>query len=43
MDGPVLRLSTPDVPGIPHDPGQEEWLLPNPQKIAEAMRRLARY
>ncbi|MBI3734220.1 MAG: alpha-ketoacid dehydrogenase subunit beta [Chloroflexi bacterium] len=43
LDGPVSRLATPDVPGMPHDPGQEEWLLPNREKIAEAMRKLARY
>ena len=43
LDGPVLRLATPDVPGMPHDPGQENWLLPDTSKIAEAMRKAARY
>jgi 2-oxoisovalerate dehydrogenase E1 component beta subunit len=43
LDGPVMRVTSPDVPGMPHNPEQENWLLPNPQKIAEAMRALARY
>ena len=43
LDGPVMRLAAPDVPGMPHNPEQENWLLPNPQKIADAMRKLARY
>ncbi len=43
LDGPVMRLTTPDVPGMPHNPEQENWLLPNPQKIADAMRKLAEY
>ena len=43
LDGPVLRLATPDVPGMPHDPGQENWLLPDTSRIAEAMRKSARY
>jgi len=43
LDAPVMRLTTPDVPAMAHDPGQEQWLLPNPQKIADAMRKLARY
>jgi 2-oxoisovalerate dehydrogenase E1 component beta subunit len=43
LDGPVLRVATPDVPGMPHDPEQENWLLPDTTKIAEAMRKLARY
>jgi 2-oxoisovalerate dehydrogenase E1 component beta subunit len=43
LDGPVLRLATPDVPGMPHSPEQENWLLPDTKKIAEAMRKVARY
>jgi 2-oxoisovalerate dehydrogenase E1 component beta subunit len=43
LDGPVLRLATPDVPGMPHNPEQEEWLLPNKEKIRAAMLRLAKY
>ena len=43
LDGPVMRVTSPDVPGMPHNPEQENWLLPNPQKIADALRSLARY
>ena len=43
LDGPVMRLATPDVPGMPHNPEQEEWLLPNSEKIRAAMLKLARY
>ena len=43
LDAPVMRLTTPDVPAMSHDPAQENWLLPNAQKIADAMRKLAKY
>jgi 2-oxoisovalerate dehydrogenase E1 component beta subunit len=43
LDGPVLRVASADVPGMPHNPEQENWVLPNAQTIAEAMRRLAKY
>ncbi len=43
LDGPVMRVATPDVPGMPHNPEQEEWLLPNVEKILVAMLKLARY
>lgn len=43
LDGPVMRLATPDVPGMPHNPEQEEWLLPNSEKIRAAMLKLAKY
>ncbi len=43
LDGPVMRVATPDVPGMPHNPEQEEWLLPNKDKLTAAMQKLARY
>jgi 2-oxoisovalerate dehydrogenase E1 component beta subunit len=43
LDGPVLRVTSPDVPGMPHNPEQENWLLPDTQKIVAAISRLARY
>lgn len=43
LDGPVMRVATPDVPGMPHNPEQEEWLLPNTEKIKAAMQKLAKY
>lgn len=43
LDGPVMRLGGPDVPGVPFSPPMQDFFMPNPQKIAEAIRRLARY
>jgi 2-oxoisovalerate dehydrogenase E1 component beta subunit len=43
LDGPVLRVASEDVPGMPHNPEQENWVLPNPKTIGEAMRKLAKY
>jgi 2-oxoisovalerate dehydrogenase E1 component subunit beta len=43
LDGPVTRVCAPDVPGMPFNKAQEDAFMPNPEKIAEAMRKLARY
>jgi 2-oxoisovalerate dehydrogenase E1 component beta subunit len=43
LDGPVLRVAAPDVPAMPFNSPQEEFFMPNPKKIAEAMRKLAAY
>jgi len=43
LDGPVMRLGGPDVPAVPFSHSLQDWFMPNPQKIAEAMRKLARY
>lgn len=43
LDAPIRRLCTPDVPGMPYNPPQEEWLLPNTAKIVAALRELAAY
>jgi 2-oxoisovalerate dehydrogenase E1 component beta subunit len=43
MDGPIRRLAGPDVPGVPFSPGMQAWFMPNPDKIAAAMRELAEY
>jgi 2-oxoisovalerate dehydrogenase E1 component beta subunit len=43
LDGPVTRLATPDVPIAPFSGILEEAILPNPEKIAEAIRKLAAY
>ncbi len=42
LDGPVLRVTSLDTP-VPYAPPLEERFLPNPQKIADAARELARY
>ncbi|MGH9074820.1 MAG: alpha-ketoacid dehydrogenase subunit beta [Acidimicrobiales bacterium] len=43
LDGPVTRLAGPDVPGMPFNKPQEDAFMPNPEKIAAAMRKLAAY
>ena len=43
LDAPVMRVAGLDVPAMPFNHPQEEAFLPNPDKIAAAMRRLAAY
>jgi 2-oxoisovalerate dehydrogenase E1 component beta subunit len=43
LDGPVMRVAAPDIPAMPFNTPQEEFFMPSPQKIAEAMRKLAAY
>jgi 2-oxoisovalerate dehydrogenase E1 component beta subunit len=43
LDGPVTRLASPDVPIAPYSGVLEEHILPNPEKIAAAIRKLAAY
>jgi len=43
LDGPVTRVASPDVPIAPYSGILEEYILPNPEKIAEAIRKLAAY
>jgi 2-oxoisovalerate dehydrogenase E1 component beta subunit len=43
LDGPVTRVASPDVPISPYSGILEEYVLPNPEKIAEAIRKLAAY
>lgn len=43
MDAPIMRLAGPDVPGVPYSHALQDWFMPNPQKIVEAMRKLAAY
>jgi 2-oxoisovalerate dehydrogenase E1 component beta subunit len=43
LDGPVVRVAAPDIPAMPFNSPQEEFFMPNPHKIAEAMRKLAAY
>ena len=43
LDGPVVRLAAPDIPAMPFNTPQEEFFMPSPEKIAEAMRKLAAY
>jgi len=43
LDGPVRRLAGPDVPGVPFSHAMQEYFMPNPETIANAMRELAGY
>ncbi len=43
LDGPVTRVASPDVPISPYASVLEEFVLPNPEKIAKAIRELAAY
>jgi 2-oxoisovalerate dehydrogenase E1 component beta subunit len=43
LDAPVTRVAAPDVPAMPFNHPQEDAFLPNPEKIAAAMRGLAAY
>ncbi len=43
LDAPVRRLAGPDVPAVPFAHNLQDWFMLNPDKIAEAMRELAKY
>ncbi len=43
LDGPVTRVASPDVPIAPYAGQMEEYILPNPEKIAAAIRKLTGY
>ena len=43
LDAPVMRLGGPEVPAMPYNKPQEDWFMPDPQKIATKMRELAAY
>lgn len=43
MDGPIRRLAGPNVPGVPFAHPMEDFFMPNPDKIAAAIRDLAAY
>jgi len=42
LDGPIVRVTSPDTP-VPYSPPLEEAFLPNAVKVAERARELARY
>ncbi|MBI3241020.1 MAG: alpha-ketoacid dehydrogenase subunit beta [Chloroflexi bacterium] len=43
LDAPVKRLGGPDVPAVPFSHPLQDWFMPNPEKIAKAVRELAAY
>ena len=42
LDGPVVRVATPDVP-IPFSPSLERAVLPSAERIRDACRELLAY
>jgi 2-oxoisovalerate dehydrogenase E1 component beta subunit len=43
MDGPIRRFASPDVPAVPFSHPLQEAFMPNPERIAAAIRDLAAY
>jgi 2-oxoisovalerate dehydrogenase E1 component beta subunit len=43
LDAPVMRIGGPETPAMGFAKAMEEWFMPNPAKIAGALRELARY
>lgn len=43
LDAPVRRLGGPDVPAMPYSHPLQNWFMPNPEKIAQAIRDLAAF
>jgi 2-oxoisovalerate dehydrogenase E1 component beta subunit len=43
LDGPIMRVASPDIPAMPYDDAMEEFCLPNREKILDALRKLAAY
>ena len=43
LDAPIIRVAAPDIPTMPFAPTLEHFYMPDPEKIAAAMRELAAY
>jgi 2-oxoisovalerate dehydrogenase E1 component beta subunit len=43
LDGPIMRLASPDVPAMPFAPTLEDAFMPNTEKIVAKLRELAGY
>lgn len=43
LDAPVMRYGGPEIPATPMNRAQEQWFMPDPERIATKMRELARY
>ena len=41
LDAPVVRVTAPEVPGLPYSPNLEDAVLPSAERIASALRTLA--
>lgn len=43
LDAPVSRIASPDVPAMPFNASLEHAFMLNPDKVADGLRRVARY
>lgn len=43
LDAPVMRVAGPDVPAVPFARTMQDFFMPNADKIAAAIRKLAKY
>ncbi len=43
LDGPIVRVTGPDIPAIPFSPPLEKFFLVNTEKVVAAMEKLAAY
>ncbi len=43
LDGPVMRVTGPDIPSMPFSPNLEKYFLVNPEKVVAAIEQLAAY
>jgi 2-oxoisovalerate dehydrogenase E1 component beta subunit len=43
LDAPVKRYTGPDIPAVPFSHAMQEFFMPNPDKIADAIRDVAAY
>ncbi len=43
LDAPIMRLCGPDIPAMPFSPTMERYYMLNPDKVADAMRKLAAF
>ena len=43
LDGPIVRVTGPEVPAMPFSPPLEAAFMPDADRIAEAIRKLAEY
>jgi len=43
LDGPVMRVTGPDIPAVPFSPNLEKYFMVNPEKVVAAMEQLAAY
>ncbi len=43
LDGPIVRVTGPDIPAIPFSPPLEKFFLVNTEKVVAAIERLAAY